>query len=162
MLTGWCEFSQSFLTRWSNFYVLTGILLTSLLSWTGEFNCWEDTLFITGVGDSSLSPLVLKLDTEDPADLGVSASGLERFVSIFGFSDSSLRKLDLRRRVLSATEGGFSGRGGAGPLLPTVTGVLLVLPLEFVLAIFWKHKKFNTKSDSLSFRITHLALKLPK
>ena len=36
----------------------------------------------------------------------------------FGFSASSFLKLDLRSRVRSATDGGFSGKGGAGPLLP--------------------------------------------
>ena len=128
---------------------------------------FDDTLFMMGVGDSSLSPLVLKLETDDPTDFGVSASGLERLVSIlsiFGLSDSSLRKLDLRRRVRSATDGGFSGRGGAGPLLPTVTGV--DPPLPFAFAMFPKNNEINviqhTKSKSHCFKITHLALKLPE
>ena len=125
---------------------LTAILFISLLSCTGEFNSGagfttvlEDTLFIIGVGDSSLSPFVLKLDTDEPADRVASVRGLERFGSIFGLSTSSFRKLDFRRRVRSATDGGFSGKGGAGPLLPTEVGV--VAALEFVVAIFWN---FNT------------------
>jgi len=86
-------------------------------------------------GDSSrslLSPpawLELRLDTEEPADRVTSDSGLDlvlppglvsgNALGRTGLSFSSLRKLDRNSRVRSATEGGFSGNGGAGPREPT-------------------------------------------
>lgn len=45
-----------------------------------------------------------------------------RLSGTLGFSPSSFRKLERSKRVLSATEGGFSGRGGAGPLPPGCMG----------------------------------------
>ena len=86
-----------------------------------------------GEGVSDFSPLALTT-LEGGSVAARSARGLVCFSKIFGFSTSSLLKLDFSRRVLSATEGGFSGRGGAGPLLP---------PWElFTLDIFFpsKHK----------------------
>lgn len=71
------------------------------------------------VGDGDLSPLETIRDEDELADtLTQSLSPLNKvldFSAIFGLSMSSFRKLDLRSRVRSATDGGFSGGGGAGP-----------------------------------------------
>lgn len=62
-------------------------------------------------GDGERSPLIEALEPFRSAPLLL----LSGFSGTLGLSMSSLRKLDLRRRVRSATEGGFSGSGGAGP-----------------------------------------------
>jgi hypothetical protein len=71
---------------------------------------------LTWEGEGDLSPLTELLE---PFWLGFWLDALVElflisgFSGIFGLSKSSLRKLDLSRRVRSATDGGFSGRGGA-------------------------------------------------
>lgn len=77
---------------------------------------------LAGDGVSDFSPLVLELITLVGGIVAaLSTRGLLCFSIILGFSTSSFLKLDFSNRVLSATDGGFSGKGGAGPLpLPWV------------------------------------------
>lgn len=74
-----------------------------------------DPTLLAGDRDSALSPFVVPF-------VHLSEDGLARLSTTLGFSASSFRKLDRRRRVRSATDGGFSGRGGAGPREPVVAG----------------------------------------
>ena len=101
---------------------------------------------MTGVGgDSSLSPFVceFKLDTEDPADLVTSDNGLDLFGSNLGFSTSSFRKLERKSLVRSATDGGFSGKGGAGPLELVGWGNPRIPNDGFVSAMLFKSTVFS-------------------
>ena len=84
-----------------------------------------DPTLEAGEGDSDFSPLVLVgVELAMGTVTGLSERGLDRLPgpdtfpsATRGFSGSSFRKLDFNSLVLSATDGGFSGRGGAGPLL---------------------------------------------
>lgn len=92
-----------------------------------------DPTLLAGEGVSDLSPFVAY---EWGKVVALSATGLGE--DTLGFSPSSLRKLDFKSLVLSATEGGFSGRGGAGPLpVPDVVkGKFVLVAMLFVSSTF--------------------------